>query len=45
MKEILNPHYFVYNSDGICVGFNIFEEPTLLIPDESENYNEATYYE
>tara|TARA_R100001086_G_C11784167_1_gene244469 strand:- start:361 stop:486 length:126 start_codon:yes stop_codon:yes gene_type:complete len=33
MKEILNPHYFVYNSDGLCVGFNIYEEPTLLIPD------------
>ena len=36
MKEILNPHYFVYNTDGFCVGFNIYEEPTLLIPDYEE---------
>ena len=35
--EILNPHYFIYNSDGICVGFNIYEEPTLIIPDEDND--------
>ena len=40
MKEILNPHYFVYNTDGFCVGFNIYEEPTLLIPEDEETTNE-----
>ena len=40
MKEILNPHYFVYNTDGFCVGFNIYEEPTLLIPEDEETTND-----
>ena len=34
--EILNPHYFIYNSDGFCVGFNIYEDPTLIIPDDND---------
>ena len=25
----MNPHYFVYNSDGVCVGFNPYEEPFI----------------
>jgi len=40
MKEILNPHYFIYNTDGFCVGFNIYEEPTLLIPEDEETTND-----
>ena len=40
--EILNPHYFIYNSDNICVGFNIYEEPTLIIPDDNNDFEEPT---
>ena len=40
--EILNPHYFIYNSDGHCVGFNIYEEPTLIIPDDNNNFEDIT---
>tara|TARA_R100000458_G_scaffold42061_1_gene39867 strand:+ start:53 stop:175 length:123 start_codon:yes stop_codon:yes gene_type:complete len=38
--EILNPHYFIYNSDGLCVGFNIYEEPLLTIPDDEDTSND-----
>ena len=40
--EILNPHYFIYNYDGFCVGFNIYEEPTLIIPDDSNDFEDIT---
>ena len=40
--EILNPHYFIYNSDNICVGFNIYEEPTLIIPDDNDTFEDIT---
>ena len=40
--EILSPHYFIYNSDGICVGFNIYEDPTLIIPDDDYTFEDST---
>ena len=35
-----NPHYFIYNSDGICVGFNPYEEPFIEYEELEEDPND-----
>ena len=39
----MNPHYFIYNSDGICVGLNPYEEPFNEVEEQEEPEEEYIY--
>ena len=44
MNTKLNPHYFIYNSDGICIGFNPYEEPFIEYEEVEEDEDHLINY-